>query len=121
MSGMVNLPLVTLFCILSKSSAHPTTKNVPSPPEAVKDRVGFGPGVTGSASDATDCSESVRSITSREKRGDFLRGGSSIEVMQSAGGGFPLKPGRKITASRNAVGASRAKLYVCAALLGDAA
>lgn len=66
-----------------------------------------GLGVAGSASDATDCSESVRSMTSREKRGDFFRGGSSstssMEVMLSAGGGSALKSGRKITASRGAI------------------
>lgn len=68
---------------------------VPSP-LAAKDRSGFG--VAGGASDATDCSESVRSMTSREKRGDFLRGGSrsrsSIGVMLSAGGGSAFKSGR---------------------------
>ncbi len=68
---------------------------VPSP-LASNDRSGFG--VAGGASDATDCSESVRSMTSREKRGDFLRGGSrsrsSIGVILSAGGGSAFKSGR---------------------------
>jgi len=73
---------------------------VPSPPLARNDRMGFG--VAGGALDATDCSESVRSMTSREKRCDFFRGGSrsrsSIEVMLSADGGSAFMSGRKIAA-----------------------